>query len=135
MREPRLFATLSTSDLNALSYWRRSRTGALVAWPPGTRYGPVLLEKDIPLGLPRHERRDYKLNWYTATVVPWLRHAHAAVEAEPLAAAARFAAWTSRCLCCARRLEDAHGRLAGACTGCRGRLPHDVLTALISLRH
>jgi hypothetical protein len=120
--EPRFYAVQSPGPSSS---WRRStRTGSLVAWPPGTSVGPSLDRRDLPGGW--GERVDHLLS-----AAGWFAKVQAAITADPITCAARFANVHGRCCGCGQRLQSTTDRLASACVGCRSRMAADVVTELI----
>lgn len=136
MTEPRYFAVPDPDDAARITYWRRSNDGQLAPWPAKARYGPALYRKPgpghqhvIPAGLGGEERRQWTLRWFETVSGPWHLRARAAVEADPLVAAARFAGLKCACCICGRVLTDRASKTYGVGPDCREEWPDALLAA------
>lgn len=122
------FAVPDPADPARMTYWRRSR-GVLRPWPPRARYGPLLTRADVPAVEPA--RREFLLRWAAQVAAPWRTAILAAVETDPLACAARFASFQTRCCCCGRVLRDSASKTYGAGPECRSGWPASALAAMV----
>lgn len=127
------YALLNPNNPTAMTYWR-ARSGTLTAWPARARYAPTLLKRDVPEGLRGRERYEWANRWYAEHARPWHTALQAALAADPDGSRARFAALTTRCAECARRLTDDKSKLLGFGPDCRRalRLDDAVLTASVT---
>ena len=120
-------------DTCDMTYWMRTKRGQLKAWPATAKvddYGPRLWFKPghdrehvVPEGLTERERGNWIRAWYDTVRNPWVAKILAAIEREPDAARARFAAFTSHCCICGRTLTDEDSRVRGIGPDCIGRVP------------
>ncbi len=123
------FAVPHPSDAARMTYWRRGARGNLKPWPARARYGPELRRSDVPTGLGPADLREWAAAWYRQHAVPWHAAVRAAIDADPDTAAARFAAFATRCCSCGRRLTDSASKTYGIGPECRADLPAAVLAA------
>lgn len=126
--EPEYFAVPdpSTGDM---TYWRTHR-GDITEWPPKVRYGPLLYKRDVPANLRGDERTRWARNWFATVRAPWDAAIVEAITSDPTTAAARFAAFNTRCCCCGRALTDPASKAYGIGPDCRGGLPGELLAEL-----
>jgi len=132
----RYFAVLDDAAESA-TFWRLDRRGRLMAWPPGTRNGPSLWKEPgpgrehvIPAGLDGEARSQWMSNWVATVSGPWHDRIRAVIDADPDAAAARFAGFTSACYRCGRHLEDPATRAAGVGPECAPKIDPRVRAAI-----
>ena len=128
--EPTYFAVVDPDDPEKMTYWRRDNRGTLSPWPQRASYAPALYRSDLPRGLGGAARTEYVQDWYRTHRDPWWSAIRAAIDADPAAASARFAAWAMRCCCCGRTLTDAASKTYGIGPECRAELPAGLLTLL-----
>jgi Family of unknown function (DUF6011) len=107
-----------------MTYWADSPHG-LRPWPTKAHYGPVLYRNDVPVT--GAGRRAWVADWFEHVRRPWHALIRDAVAADPHACQARFAAFTSRCCCCGRRLTDPSSKVYGIGPECRSGIPDDYL--------
>ncbi|MFD3777326.1 DUF6011 domain-containing protein [Streptomyces sp. NPDC058612] len=99
-----------------MTYWR-STVDSVRMWPAKAWYGPPKpLKRDAPAD--RDERGEWLYAWYERQLA-WRLAATTAIEAEPDACLARFAALTVRCCGCGRPLTDARSKTLGLGPDCR----------------
>ncbi len=124
--QPTYFA-VPDPDTGDMTYWYRTTRGAIEPWPPREgKYGPRLLARDIE-GLSAKDREAAVRTWSLTLRIPWDRQVRAALDADLDAAAARFAAFTSRCCICGRPLTDEKSKVLGIGPDCRTGIPTGVL--------
>lgn len=131
---PEYFAVLDPLDPGRITYWYRVQrgrdAGQLAPWPPRTRYG-ALYVKDMPAGT--------KAEQYAFARAHYDRVAHAravledVIDTDPDTAAARFAAFASRCCCCGKRLTDERSKCYGIGPECRHGASLDWLASRVDL--
>ncbi len=131
--QPDYFAVPDPLDSAKLSYWYRpkrgKRAGQLRPWPPGRNDWGALYRKDV-LAQPPAERVDYQVaHWQR--VRAGREETAKTIEADPVLAAARFAACHSICCCCGKGLTDERSRTYGIGPDCRSGIDPEVLTVLI----
>lgn len=114
------YAVPDPDDPSQMTYWRSARGGDLVPHPDKARYGPTLWKSPgpghihvVPAELHGQARRNWVHHWYATVRAEWLQHVKAAIDADPDGCAARFAAFTTRCCCCGRRLTDPTSKTYG----------------------
>lgn len=115
---------------DAMTYWRRSETKGrqeFTPWPSKTEYGPLL---NVPAGLRGQQRSEWVTWWYWEVRHPWDQAVAAALLADPVAAARRFAEFATRCCCCGRTLTDARSKVYGIGPECRTGITVGTLAAL-----
>ena len=123
------FAVPDPDDAERITYWRMGARG-LTSWPPAARYGPRLLKRDVPRDLHGQAKVEWVHAWYQGTRFTWQAKVFAAINADQLAAAARFAVLKTRCCCCGRVLQEPASRTLGIGPECRIGLPQEILAAL-----
>jgi hypothetical protein len=123
------YAVLDPSDPGRMTYWRQTKTGR-APWPAKARYQPTLYTSDIPAGVRPSERGEWISQWHREHALPWWDALHAAIDADPIAAQARFAAFATRCCNCGRVLTDEASKAYGIGPECRRGFPDGVLAAL-----
>lgn len=134
------YATPNPTNPHTMTYWR-ARPGRLDPWPARARYAPTLLKRDVPPALRGRDRYEWVNAWYAEHVHPWLDTVAAAITADLDGCRARFAALTTRCTECARRLTDNKSKLLGYGPDCRRALHLDdellaqTVTPLIAAAH
>jgi len=124
------YAVPDPNDPNRMTYWQRGPAGGLTPHPPRTRYSPRLLRSDVPDWLTGRERQTWVEDWARQHVWPWYAAIHAAIDADPQACTARFAAFTTRCCECGRTLRDPVSKTYGIGPDCRDGIPNEVLAAM-----
>jgi Family of unknown function (DUF6011) len=123
------FAVPDPDDAERMTYWRLGPRG-LASWPPNARYGPTLLRRDVPRDLRGDAKREWVHTWFQSTRFMWTARVFEAINVDQHAAAARFAVWQMRCLCCGRALTDPASKTYGIGPECRAGLPVEVLVQL-----
>lgn len=123
------FAVPDPADHGRMTYWRRT-AHTLRPWPPRARYEPRLLRTDVPDGLTGNELREYAVRWWHEVAGPWHDAITAAIDTDPAGCAARFAALTTRCCWCGRRLTDSASKTYGIGPDCRAGYPDESLAEL-----
>lgn len=126
------FAIRDPHDPRLVSYWRYRATRRRVQpvfgpWPAKARTGPRLLAADVPAALKGDARRDWIRKWFADNAAPYRAAVIAALEADPHAAAMRFAELTSRCCVCGRNLTEPLSKSCGIGPECRSGLGAAVL--------
>lgn len=122
-------AVADPDDPGRMTYWRQTARG-LQPWPTGAIYAPILLRSEVPTGLRGRECREWAAAWYREHATPWWTALEGAVEADPVAAQARFAVFATRCACCGRELTDPASKIRGVGPECRQGLSDAHLVAL-----
>lgn len=123
------YAVPDPADPARMTYWRRTGRG-LRPIPANARYGPVLLKHDVPADLRGQQRREWVYAWQRQHLYPWHATVHAAIDADPIGCAARYAALQARCAWCGRRLTDPDSKTYGIGPDCRQGWPPAELAAL-----
>lgn len=124
---PEYFAVPDPADPARMTYWRQ-QNGIRKPWPPKARYGPQLIRAEVPTD--RYERHGFLLQWFDQVGTPWRLAVVAAIDADPAGCAARFAAFTTRCCQCGRRLKDPASKTYGIGPECRTGWPDSELAML-----
>ncbi|ASU83558.1 hypothetical protein CDO52_12850 [Nocardiopsis gilva YIM 90087] len=120
-------------DPGQITYWRRDDRGRLNPWPAKARYGPALYRSQVPAGLTGPDRRAWAQDWHRTHRHPWDAAIRSAIDADPDACRARFAAFTTRCCSCGRALSDPESKTVGVGPECRAGVPADMLGRLAVL--
>ncbi len=136
MNEANYFAVVDPAS-KSMSFWFRNRRGVLVAWPRGSSFEPVLWkspgpgrEHVIPAGLEGAERFEWLQNWHWTVRQPWFATIKTSIEADPVAAAACFAALQTSCSRCGRHLEDVASRARALGSDCVTRFSPEYVASL-----
>lgn len=101
-----------------LTLWRAA-DGRIEPSPNAAIYGPVLLKRDVPAGLPKPERARWIANWFETVQRPWRQAVRVAIAADPEAAGQLYAKTAIRCRDCGRALTDQTSKAAGRGPDCR----------------
>lgn len=125
------FAVHNPTDPSQITYWRRDSAGRLNPWPAKARYGPALYRTDIPAGLDPQRRQEWMADWFRQHTYPWHAAIRDAVDRDPAGCAARFAAFTTRCCQCGKKLHDPASKAYGVGPDCRDGWPKPVLAAMV----
>ncbi len=125
------FAVPNPTDPGQVTYWRRDSTGRLKPWPAKARYGPALYRRDIPADLNPQQRQEWMAEWFRQHAYPWHAAICEAVDRDPAGCAARFAAFTTRCCQCGKKLHDPASKTYGVGPDCRDGWPDLVLAAMV----
>lgn len=123
------FAVPDPSDPGRITYWRRTN-GRYKPWPAKARYGPTLYRTDVPAGLNPQQRQEWIAAWFREHAQPWHEQLQAAINNRPGECAARFAAFTTRCCQCGKRLHDPASKAYGVGPDCRDGWPDAGLAAM-----
>lgn len=97
--------------------------------PPGARYAPQLLRRDVPAGLTKIERAQWIAAWFETNQHAWHRTVRAAIAADPNAAGTLYAKTAIRCRDCGRPLKDPKSKAAGRGPDCRAQLAQLIAEA------
>jgi hypothetical protein len=122
------YAVLSPDDPAVMTYWRVVND-RIAPWPARARYGPQFYRRDSPS---RSDQAAYRahIEQCFAVLREWNGRVRAALEVDPVAARARFAALTTCCCVCGRGLVDAASKTSGIGPDCRRGMPGHVLDAI-----
>lgn len=131
MTTPKYFAVPDPLDPDLITYWRRSAEGQLRPWPPKAKYRP-LYPRDVPAELSPVERRAF-LDAYREQLLKAYVEIRNTIEADPDTAAARFAAFHSRCCNCGKALTDDQSKVYGIGPDCRDGMSPEVLAPFVAL--
>lgn len=127
-RDTPTYFAVPDPDTGDMTYWYRDRRGVVQPWPPKVRgYGPTFPDFSA---LPRGERDERVRDFILGTMRPWRQSIEETLDAEPDTAAARFAAFQSRCCICGKDLTDAESKVLGIGPDCRRGVPSHVLESL-----
>lgn len=125
----RYYAIPDPDDSTRITYWRE--TGRKLApWPGKVHYGPRLRKRDFPAGTPR-QQFEYADRWMLEIRHPWEAKIRAAVDANPDEATARFAALTTRCGFCGKKLTDERSKVIGVGPDCRDGFPDELIARFV----
>jgi hypothetical protein len=124
------FAVADPNDATRITYWRRTE-GRLKPWPATARYGPALYRTDLPADLKGQAQREWIASWHRQHTFPWHEAIRAAIDSDPTGCAARFAAFTTRCCQCGKRLRDPTSKTYGVGPDCRDGWPDAVLASMV----
>lgn len=124
------FAVTDPTDQRRMTYWRRGADDRLHTWPAKAKYGPRLMKAAVPGRLKGRDRQEWIWAWGRQHITPWLLAVGEAINADPEECAARFAALTTCCCWCGRKLWDPASKTYGIGPECRAGLPDDALAAL-----
>jgi len=138
MTDQAKYFAVADPESGTMTFWRRDNRGELAAWPRGTEFGPTLWKRPgpgrehvIPADLDAAARFAWIQDWHRTIRRPWLAKVKAAIDGDPVAAAARFAALQTCCARCGRSLEDAASRARALGSDCVTRFAPDVVSALV----
>lgn len=126
------FAVPDPTDAGCITYWRHAG-GKLAPWPARARYGPVLYRTDLPTSLDVQQQQQWAADWYREHAHPWHEQIRAAIDNDPDGCAARFAAFTTRCCQCAKKLRDPASKTYGVGPDCRDGWPDAALALMAEL--
>lgn len=129
MSAPEYFAVPDPTNPAQMTYWRRTPT-LFKPWPAKARYAPELFPDDVPKNLYGSDRHEWIRVWHQQHRHPWFAAILAAIDTDPEGCAARFAAFTVRCIQCGRVLKDPTSKTYGIGPDCRDGMPADLLAAL-----
>ncbi len=126
---PKYYA-VPNPDTGDMTYWERTKDGQYVAWPRKPRaawYGPPMPSRKEQA---QHEDIGaFGRHWWETIRKPWMDTVIAAIEADPVAAHARFAAFSTRCFVCGKTLTDDDSKVWGVGPVCQTGLPAPLLEA------
>lgn len=128
--EATYYAVYDPADPGRITYWRETPSGGRKPWPGKASYAPVLYKRDVPGELNKADRRAWINAWFREQQPKWYEAIDAAIDADPVAARARFASLTSRCCLCGRTLTDPASKCYGIGPECRDGLPGGLLAEL-----
>lgn len=123
------YATPDPNNPDQMTYWR-VRGGRLTKWPTKAAWGPILRRSDVPKELVGEDRNAWIRAWVEANATQWYDAIRAALAADPIGCALRFAELTTRCLNCGRKLTDPASKVYGIGPECRDGLSAATLAAL-----
>jgi hypothetical protein len=138
-----------------MTFWYHTAKGDRRPWPtrPQARYGPVLwsklkrepgphdhlvpdwLSRKASDAFVRKASDAFVRNWHEAVRKPWLATVNGAIDQDPDAAMARFAASATRCCICGRELTDPESKVNGIGPECIGGVPDRIVRAVRDQLH